>query len=286
MTGLDRLLGGPIRRLPGSRLGIVGLGAVLLIGGAAAALQPPSGAPGPVAVGTGPEVSPPSTRTEAEASPIAAEIAANVKEDAANAEKAPAGSPTPAPRYDFWGELSGGGGSVVAYTSLAELGERSETVVVGSFTGAVEPGREACDEESLAAGAPRGQACVSFANLPFRIDEVLAGSLPEQARTTVRLEYQVDPGRQEALAEVVPIDARVVLFIGSNDLRRAGFQDVYYAVGLGRGTFREVDGRVVPLNWPDDLPDDPRVGRLEGMPFEQFVELVRRVPILDLMPEG
>ncbi len=272
MAALDRLFGRafgrPIRRLPPGRLAIPALAAGLAIVGGAVVLQPspgprqdggqaagvgavpPSGAPGPVTVGATPEPSP--------------------------------GVATPTPRADFWLELSGGGGTGPAYRSLADLGERSEAVVVGSFTGELEPGREARDEGAEAAGMPREQASVFFANLPFRIDEVLGGSVPEQYRTTVKLEYQVDPGRQEALAEVVPTDARVVLFIGSKYLRRAGIQAVYYAVGVGKGTFREVDGRVVSLA----LPDDPEIGRLEGMPFERFVDLVRRVPILDLMPEG
>ncbi|MBI3748109.1 MAG: hypothetical protein HY262_04595 [Chloroflexi bacterium] len=153
---------------------------------------------------------------------------------------------------------------------------------MGSFTGEVEPGRVPCDEQSLADGAPREQACVFFANLPFRIDEVLAGSLPEQYRKTVKLEYMVHPERQALLPEAAPTDQRIVLFIGSKYLRRAGIQDVYYEVGVGKGTFREIDGRVVPLA----LPDDPTAGRLEGMPFDQFIDLVRRVPILNLMPEG
>lgn len=256
MTALDRLIGRAfgraIRRPPPARLAIPALAAALAIVGAAVVLLPPSGAPGAVAVGATPELS--------------------------------AGVPTPTPRYDFWGELF----SVrdgLAYWSLTDLGERSEAVVVGFFTGEVEPGREACDEETLAAGAPREQACVSFANLPFRIDDVLAGWLPEQYVESVRLEYQVDPGLQAALAEVVPTDARLVLFIGgaSNEVRSLGW-DVYYAVG--RGTFREVDGRVVPIGWPDDMPDDPEFGRLDGMPFERFIELVRGVSILDLTPES
>lgn len=92
----------------------------------------------------------------------------------------------------------------------------------------------------------------------------------------------VRPSRQAALAEVAPTDERVVLFIGSKYVRQFGFQDVYYAVGVCKGTFRDVGGRVVPLALPDDL----ELGRLEGMAFERFVELVRRVPNLDLMPEG
>jgi hypothetical protein len=158
-------------------------------------------------------------------------------------------------------------------------------VVLGSYTGEVEPGREPCDEESLAGGAPREQACIFSANLTFRIDEVLAGSLPEKYRDMVKLEYMVDqggPSRLEALNAAVPPDQPVVLFIGSKYLRRFDIQDVYYAVGQGTGTFREVDGRVLPLA----AADDTELGRLEGMPFERFVELVRRAPILDLMPEG
>lgn len=83
-------------------------------------------------------------------------------------------------------------------------------------------------------------------NLPFRIDELLAGSLPEPYRTIVKLEKQVDRERQAALKEVVPTDERVVMFIASKHRRRAGIADVYYDVGAGKGTFREVDGRVVP----------------------------------------
>lgn len=279
MIGLDRLVGRTIRRLPGAPSAIAIAGAVLVIVGATVAVQPPSGAPGPAAVGATPEPSAAGpTRPQAELDAIAKEAAAT--------PEIRAGASTPTAEADFWHLLYAFEGTGPVYASLADLGERSEAVVVGSFTGEVEPGREPCDEGSIAAGAPREQACVFFANLPFRIDEVLAGSLPEQYRTTVKIEYMVRPSRQEALAEVVPTDDRVVLFIGSKYLRRGGIQAVYYAVGVGRGTFREVDGRVVPVNWPDDLPDDPQFGRLEGMPFERFVELVRRVPILDLMPEG
>ena len=92
----------------------------------------------------------------------------------------------------------------------------------------------------------------------------------------------VRPSRQALLPEAAPTDERVVLFIASKYLRRAGIQSVYYSVGVGKGTFRDVGGRVVSLG----LPDDPEFGRLEGLPFERFVELVRQVPILDLMPEG
>ena len=114
--------------------------------------------------------------------------------------------------------------------------------------GEVEPGRESCDEESLADGAPREQACVFFANLPFRIDEVLAGSLPEQYRATVSLEFQADPARQVALVGAVPTDERFVLFIRVGSYwRRAGIPDVYYIVGYGDETFRDVNGRVAPL---------------------------------------
>lgn len=57
------------------------------------------------------------------------------------------------------------------------------------------------------------------------------------------------------------------------------------AVVVGQRAFREVDGRVVPVGWPDNMPDDPEFGRLEGKPFERFIEFVRRVSILDLGPE-
>jgi len=57
---------------------------------------------------------------------------------------------------------------------------------------------------------------------------------------------------------------------------------VYYALGRGKGTFREFDGRVAPIG----LPVDPERGRLEGLPFERFIALVREVPVLDLVPEG
>ena len=149
--------------------------------------------------------------------------------------------------------------------------------------GEVEPGRESCDEESLADGAPREQACVFFANLPFRIDEVLAGSLPEQYRATVSLEFQADPARQVALVGAVPTDERFVLFIRVGSYwRRAGIPDVYYIVGYGDETFRDVNGRVAPLG----LTGQPELTRLEGMPFEQFIDLVRDVPILNLEPPG
>jgi hypothetical protein len=261
MTALDRLVhrafGRPIRRPSAAQLAIPGLAAVLgVVLGAALVLQP---SPGPGQDG-GP------------ASGVGA-----VRSFGAPSQVADAG---------FWDLLYAFEGTGPAYRSLADLGKTSEAVVVGSFTGEVEPGREPCDEGSLANGVPRAQACVFFANLPFRIDEVLAGSLPEQYRTTVKIEYMVRPSRQEVLPEVVPTDERIVLFIGSKYLRQFGIQDVYYEVGVGRGTFREVDGRVVPVNWPADLPDDPQFGRLEGMPFERFVELVRRVRILDLMPQG
>jgi len=229
---------------------------------------PPGGTPLPLAPG--------SPRPQAECDAFAEEFAAN--ERAAAASRAPTTTPQP----DFWHLLYAFEATGPAYRSLADLGARSEAVVVGSFTGEVEPGREVRDLGAEADGMPREQASVFLANLPFRIDEVLAGSLPDQYRTTVKLEYMVHPSLQEALREVVPTDARVVMFIGSKYLRRAGIQDVYYAVGIGTGTFRDVGGRVVPLA----LPDDPQFGRLEGMPFEQFIDLVRRVPILDRMPEG
>ena len=93
----------------------------------------------------------------------------------------------------------------------------------------------------------------------------------------------VRPSRQEALREVVPTDERVLMFIQEGSYwRRVGGQAIYVAVGIAKGTVRDVGDRVVSLA----LPDDPTMGRLEGMPFEQFVDLVRRVPILDLMPEG
>lgn len=302
MTALSRLvgraLGRPVR-LASPRIAFPALAAGLVIVSAAVVLLSPgsqqdggqasdggqatnlSGAPCPVPAGGTPlPLAPGSPRPQAECDAFAEEFAAN--ERAAAASRAP----TTPPRPDFWDLLYAFEATGPAYGSLADLGARSEAVVVGSFTGQVQPGREACDQESIAAGTPREQACVFFANLPFRVDEVLAGSLPEQYRETVKLEYMVRPQRQALLPEAAPTDQRVVLFIGSKYLRRAGIQDVYYEVGVGRGTFREVDGRVVPVNWPDDLPDDPQFGRLEGMPFERFVELVRRVPILDLMPEG
>jgi len=288
MTALHRLvgraLGTPIR-LSARRIAIPSLAAVLVIVSAAvvllsAGLQQDggqasnlSGAPCPVAGGTPLPLAPGGAPlTEAECDAIANELAAN--ERAAAASKVP----TAAEPFDFWGELFAVRDP--AYRSLADVGARSEVVVLGSFTGQVEPGREACDEELLASGAPLGQACVFFANLPFRIGGILAGSLPERNRETVRLEYMVDLDRRAALAEVVPTDARIVLFIGSRELRDGGIQDVYYSPAMG--AFREVDGRVVPLA----LPDDPQFGRLEGLPFERFVEIIRQVPILGLAPEG
>ncbi len=286
MTVFDRLFGRafgrPLRRLSPAQVALAGLATVLAVAGVAVVLQPSPVAPGPVAGAAAPDLSPGvRTRTVAEAEAIANEAEANAKEDAATPDLSP-GVPTNTPQADFWHLLYAFEATGPAYASLTDLGERSEAVVMGSFTGEVESGREPCDEESLANGTPREQACVFFANLPFRIDEVLAGSPPEQFRNSVKIEYMVRPSRQAALAEVVPTDERVVLFIGSKYLRRAGIQDVYYALGIGQGTFRDVDGRVVPLA----ATADTELGRLEGMPFEQFVELVRRVPILDLMPEG
>ena len=290
MTTLERLLGRafgrPIRRMSPARVALAGLATVLAVAGVAVVLQPSPVGPGPVAYAAAPDLSPGiRTRTDEEAEAIAKEAEANAMEDATASESSPAVA-TLTPPLDFWHFVGGGGGGTgPVYTSLTGLGERSGAVVVGSYTGDVTPGREPCDEESLAGGAPREQACVFFANLTFRIDEVLAGGLPEQHRETVKLEYMVDqggPSRLEALEAAVPPDQRVVLFIRSKDPRRGDTQDVYYAVGQGTGTFRDVDGRVVPLA----AADDTELGRLEGMPFEQFVELVRRVPILDLMPQG
>jgi len=313
MTGLDRLvgraLGRPVR-LASPRIAVPALAAGLVIVSAAVVVLSSGGTGGPRGAdgqarsqqdggqasvggqatdlsgaqcpappgGTPLPLPPGSPRPQAECDALAEEAAANGR--AAAASKAPT---TPASPPDFWHLLYAFEATGPAYRSLADLGERSEAVVVGSFTGEVEPGREPCDEESLAGGAPREMACVFFANLPFRIDEVLAGSLPEPYRTSVKIEYMVDLRLQEALREVVPTDARVVMFIQEGSYwRNAGIQGMYVAVGIAKGTFRDVDGRVVPLA----LPDDPQFGRLQGMPFEQFMELVRRVPIRDLMPTG
>lgn len=286
MTALDRLveqaLGLPLRLAwRRNAVPVLAVGLVVAIG-AVALLSPPwsrqdggqgsgaSGASGPVDVGAAAQPTmgvPP--RLQADLSAIRSELAARPK-------------PTAPSEPNFWELLYAFEGTGPAYRSLTDLGKTSEAVVMGSFTGAVEPGRVPCDQQQLADGDPPEQACVFFANLPFRIDEVLAGSLPDQYRASVKLEYMVRPSRQALLPEAAPTDEQIVLFIGSKGLRDHGIQDVYYEVGVGKGTFRNVDGRVVPLA----LPDDQEVGRLDGMPFERFIELVRRVPILDLMPEG
>jgi len=177
----------------------------------------------------------------------------------------------------FWHQLTGAfEASGPTYLSLADLGARSEAIVLGTFTGEVELGRVIRDSPS------DPTAGVYFANVTFRVEEVLGGSLPEPYPETVKLEYMVPrPESVESLAEVVPTE-RTVLFIGSKYLRRGGIPDVYYALGRGKGTFREFDGRVAPIG----LPVDPERGRLEGLPFERFIALVREVPVLDLVPEG
>lgn len=116
-------------------------------------------------------------------------VVRDIRATAAAEPGVPAGA-APPPPFDFWGELFAVRDP--AYRSLADVGARSEAIVVGSFTGDVEPGREPCDAESLANGAPRSQACVFFVNLPFRIDELLAGTLPEAYRETVKLEIVRD----------------------------------------------------------------------------------------------
>jgi len=177
----------------------------------------------------------------------------------------------------FWHQLTGFfEASGPRYRSLDELGARSEAIVLGTFTGQVELGRVIRDSRS------DPNAGVFFANVTFGVDEVLAGSLPEAYRQRVQIEFMIR--REEAvasLAEVVPTE-RSVLFIASRYLRRAGIEDVYFLVGLGAGTFRELADRVAPVG----LPVDPQRGRLEGMPFDEFVDLVREVPVLDLLPEG
>jgi len=287
---VGRALGRPVR-LASPRIAVPALAAGLVIVSAAvvllsAGLQQEggqasaggqatdlSGLPCPVPAGGTPlPLAPGPPRPQAECDAFAEELVAN--ERAAAASRAP----TAPEGFDFWGELFAVRDP--AYRSLAEVGARSDAVVVGSFTGEVEPGREMRDEGSEANGMPREEASVFFANLPFRIDQILAGSLPERNRETVKLEYMVDLDRRAALAEVVPTDARIVLFIGSRELRDGGIQDVYYSTGMG--AFRDVDGRVVPLA----LPDDPQFGRLEGLPFEQFVEIIRQVPVLGREPEG
>lgn len=177
----------------------------------------------------------------------------------------------------FWHQIAGSfEASGPTYLSLADLGARSEGIVLGTFTGEVEIGRVIRDSPS------DPTAGVYFANVTFRVEEVLGGGLPEQYRERVKVEYMIPrPESVASLAEVVPTE-RTVLFIASKYLRRGGIQDVYYSVGLGTGTFPELEGRVAPLG----LPVDPERGRLEGMPFERFIALVREVPVLDLMPEG
>lgn len=265
MAALDRLFGRafgrPASRLSPARLTVVGLAGVLAVVGAAAILWPAPGSQ----LGGGPSRPPPSeAATLAEPTAVPHDLSA----------------------HDLFWDMAGvlgGGVDGPWYGSLADLGKRSEAIVLGSFTGEVERGREPCDEESVANGAPREQACVFFTNVTFRIDEVLAGSLPEQYRKAVKLEYMLAQSPDLALLPAaMPTDERIVVFIGSKYLRRVGIEAVYYAAGAGKGTFLEVDGRT----WTVKLRDDPEFGRLDGMPFERFVELVRSVPVLDLMPEG
>lgn len=176
----------------------------------------------------------------------------------------------------FYGRLYGFEASGPVPASLADLGRYSQAVVLGRFDGRVEPGRVVGDPESTLGPA----YYVYFANVGFRVEAILAGSLPAADASDLLLEYFVaGPDEIAALKATLPTE-RTVMFVGSKYLRRAGIGTVYYESGLGRGTFRELDGRTAPVG----LTTDPQFGRLEGLPFGDFLDLVRRIPILDEMP--
>jgi len=173
----------------------------------------------------------------------------------------------------FYGRLYGFAASGVVLDSLEELGQYSQAVVLGRFDGRVEPGRVVGDPASTLGH----KYDVSFANLGFSIEAILAGSLPAADAKDLLLEYLVGgPDEIRALADTLPTE-RTVMFIGSKYLRAAGIPTVYYEVLLGRGTFRELDGRTAPVG----LMTDRQFGRLEGLPFGDFLDLVRQIPILD-----
>ena len=174
----------------------------------------------------------------------------------------------------FYGRLYGFEASGPVPASLADLGRYSQAVVLGRFDGRVEPGRVVGDS------GLGPEYDVYFANVGFRIEAILAGSLPAADASDLLLEYLVaGPDEIAALKATLPTE-RTVMFVGSKYLRRAGIATVYYESGLGRGTFRELDGRTAPVG----LTTDPQFGRLEGLPFADFLDLVRRIPILDEMP--
>ncbi|HWP63712.1 MAG TPA: hypothetical protein VNO86_09605 [Candidatus Binatia bacterium] len=176
----------------------------------------------------------------------------------------------------FYGRLYGFEAVGPIPTSLAEIGRTSQAVVLGRFDGRVEPGRVVVASDI----DPRYDAY--FANVGFRIEAILAGNLPAADADDLLIEYLVaGPEEIRALAGTLPTE-RSVLFVGSKYLRARGIPTVYYEVGLGRGTFRELDGRTAPVG----LTTDPQFGRLEGLPFTDFIDLVRQIPILDEMPAG
>lgn len=174
----------------------------------------------------------------------------------------------------FYGRLYGFEASGPIPTSLAEVGRYTQAVVLGRFDGRVEPGR-------VVGSSSLGPLYDTyFANIGFRIEAILAGSLPAEDSSALLLEYLIGgPDEIPTLKATLPTE-RTVMFVGSKYLRRGGIETVYYESGVGRGTFRELDGRTVPVA----LPSDPQFGRLEGLPFDAFLDLVRRVPILDEMP--
>jgi hypothetical protein len=175
----------------------------------------------------------------------------------------------------FYGRLYGFEAVGPVPTSLADLGRYSQAVVLGRFDGRVEPGRVVGDS-SLGP-----EYDVSFANVGFKVEAILAGTLAAADASDLLLEYLVaGPDEIAALKATLPTE-RTVMFVGSKYLRRAGIATVYYQSGLGgRGTFRELDGRTAPVG----LATDPQFGRLEGLPFADFLDLVRHIPILDEMP--
>jgi hypothetical protein len=177
----------------------------------------------------------------------------------------------------FYGRLYGFEAVGPIPTSLAEIGRTSQAVVLGRFDERVEPGRVVGDPESTLGPA----YYVYFANVGFRVEAILGGSLPAADASDLLLEYYVaGPDEIAALKATLPTE-RTIMFV---DRKRSGLmaggRALYYEVGLGRGTFREFDGRIAPLV----LTTDPEFGRLDGLPVADFLEIVRRVPILDEMP--
>lgn len=179
----------------------------------------------------------------------------------------------------FYGRLYGFAASGPVLDSLAELGRYSQAVVLGRFDGRVEPGRVVSDPTSTLGH----KYDVYFANIGFSIEAILAGNLPAADAADLLLENLVGgPNEIATLAGTLPTE-RTILFVARTDLTRrqggtvAGARLLYYIVGLANGAFRELDGRTAPVG----LMTDPQFGRLEGLPFADFLDLVRQVPTLD-----